>query len=143
TLTGPAGVGKTRLALHLAATLRRERGRDVSFVGLIPVQEPERVLPAVAQTLGIRESGSISLHDALVRALRERRLVLVLDNFEQVLGAARSVLELLVACPQVKALVTSRAPLNVRGERCYSVSPLALPDPTQLASVDALCRVPT
>jgi predicted ATPase/transcriptional regulator with XRE-family HTH domain len=143
TLTGPAGVGKTRLALELAAMLRRERGQDVVFVGLIPVQEPERVLPAIAHALGIRDSGNLPLRDALVHALRERRMVLVLDNFEQVLPAARSVLELLVACPHVRALVTSRASLNVRGERCYPVSPLALPEPTQMDSVDELRRVPT
>jgi predicted ATPase/DNA-binding XRE family transcriptional regulator len=142
TLTGPAGVGKTRLALHLAATLREQK-QDVVFVGLIPVQEPVRVLAAIAQALSIRESGSLPLRATMIYVLRHRRLVLVLDNFEQVLPAARSVLDLLVACPQVQALVTSRSALNVRGERCYLVSPLALPDPSQMDSLDELCRVPT
>ncbi len=143
TLTGPAGVGKTRLALQLAATLRRKRGQDVVFVGLIPVQEPERVLPAIAQALGVQEQGGVTLRDALVRSLHERRLLLVLDNFEQVLPAARAVLELLVACPLVQALVTSRSALNLRGERCFPVAPLALPDPGQMESVEELRRVPT
>lgn len=143
TLTGPAGVGKTRLALELAATLRRERGLDVVFVGLIPVQEPERVLPAIAQALGVQQQGSLALRDTLTRALREQRLVLLLDNFEQALPAARAVLDLLIACPRVQALVTSRAPLNVRGERRFPVSPLALPDPSQLTTIEQLRQTPS
>lgn len=143
TLTGPAGVGKTRLAVHVASILRHQLARDVVFVELIPVPEPQRVLAAIAQTLGIQDSGIQPLHESLVQFLRERRLMLVLDNFEQVLPAARGVLEVLVACPGVQALVTSRAALNVRGERCYPVSPLALPDQAQMHSLDALRRVPT
>lgn len=146
TLTGPAGVGKTRLALQLGATLWREQGQDVAFVGLISEREPDSVLPAIARTLGIQEQGGLTLHESLLcalRALRGRQLVLVLDNFEQVLPAARMVLDLLLACPQVKAVVTSRSPLNVRGERCYPVSPLALPDPNQMETVEALRCVPS
>jgi predicted ATPase/DNA-binding XRE family transcriptional regulator len=144
TLTGPAGVGKTRLALELAARLRREwRGRDVVFVGLIPIREPERVLPAIAQALDVHESDSLPLRETLIQTLHDRELALVLDNFEQVLPAARAVLELLIACPRVKALVTSRSPLNVRGEQCFPVAPLPLPDVAQLESLDALRRVPT
>jgi predicted ATPase/DNA-binding XRE family transcriptional regulator len=158
TLTGPAGVGKTRLALHLAAALRREPsqrepsqrepsqrepGQEVVFVGLIPVREPGRVLPAIAQALDICDSGMAPPRDSLVQTLRERQLVLVLDNFEQVLPAARAVLDLLIACPRIKALVTSRSALNVRGERCYPVAPLALADPQQIAAIDDLRRVPS
>src|SRR5262249_52338059 len=102
-----------------------------------------RVLPAIAQALGIRDTGGLPLRDALAQAMRPRRMVLVLDNFEQVLPAARAVLELLVACPDVRALVTSRSALNVRGERCYPVAPLALPDPAQMDSVEELRRAPT
>ena len=143
TLTGPAGVGKTRLAVHVASLLRHQHARDVVFVELIPVSEPQRVLATIAQTLGIQDSGTLPLHESLVQFLRERRLTLVLDNFEHVLPAARGVLEMLVTCPGVQALVTSRSSLNVRGERCYMVSPLALPDQAQMHSLDALGRVPT
>ncbi|HKT38054.1 MAG TPA: AAA family ATPase, partial [Ktedonobacterales bacterium] len=144
TLTGPAGVGKTRLALELAARLRREWQRqDVVFVGLIPIREPERVLPAIAQALDVHESDSLPLHETLIQTLHDRELVLVLDNFEQVLPAARAVLALLIACPRVKALVTSRSALNVRGEQCFPVSPLPLPDAAQRESLDALRQSPT
>jgi predicted ATPase len=127
----------------LAAALQRERQADVVFVGLIPIQEPERVLPAIAQALGVRASDCVPLRDALVRALRERPCLLVLDNFEQVLPAARDVLDLLIACPRAKALVTSRSPLNVRGEQGFPVPPLALPHPAAMDSVEDLRRVPT
>ncbi|HEX8982652.1 MAG TPA: tetratricopeptide repeat protein [Ktedonobacterales bacterium] len=142
TLTGPAGVGKTTLALHLAARQRHEHGCDVVFVDLIPVREPARAIEAMARALDIPDSGSTPLRDALVLALRARRLTLVLDNFEQVALAARDVLELLIACPQVQALVTSRAALNVRGERRFALAPLALATSEQMDSLDALLRVP-
>jgi predicted ATPase/DNA-binding XRE family transcriptional regulator len=143
TLIGPAGVGKTRLALEVGAALRRQLGRDVVFVGLVPVREPERVLAAMARALGVQDSGARALSEALVYALHDRALTLLLDNFEQVTPAARSVLELLAACPQVQALVTSRAALNVRGERRFAVPPLALAAPEQMDSLDALLSVPT
>jgi predicted ATPase/DNA-binding XRE family transcriptional regulator len=143
TLTGPAGVGKTRLALELAVNVHREWHWKVVFVELIPVREPERVLPAISQALGIRKRDDTPMHETLVRALHDRPIVLVLDNFEQVLPAARPLLELLIACGQVKALVTSRAPLNVRGEQIFPVAPLALPDPTELESLQAVSHVPT
>jgi predicted ATPase/DNA-binding XRE family transcriptional regulator len=142
TLTGPAGVGKTRLALELAATLRRERRQDVVFVGLIPVHEPERVLPAIAEALGVRETDSLPLREAILHALQDRDILLALDNFEQVLPAARAVLELLIARSRVKALVTSRSALNVRGERSFPVAPLALPSLQQLDSLKELRFVP-
>ncbi len=143
TLTGPAGVGKTRLALELAATVQRKRLRDVVFIGLIPVREPERVLATIAQAIGVFESDSRPLPELLVHTLYDQSVLLVLDNFEQVLPAARAVLELLIRCPQVKALVTSRSALNVRGEQRFPVPPLALPDPVQMNSLDALVCVPT
>jgi predicted ATPase/DNA-binding XRE family transcriptional regulator len=143
TLTGPAGVGKTRLALELAASLQREYGQDLVFVNLIPVSEPERVLPAIAQALGVHQRDSVPVREALIHTLRDRSLVFVLDNFEQVLPAARAVLELLIGCPQVKALVTSRSALNARGEQCFPLAPLALPDLAHVDSIEAMCRVST
>jgi predicted ATPase len=127
-LTGPADVGKRRLAVELAARARHDRRQDVVFVVLIAVQRPERVLPAIAQALGVRESDDTPLAEALVRARRDRPILLALDNFEEALPAARPLLELQIACPRVQALVTSRTSLNVRGEQIFPVAPLPLPD---------------
>src|SRR5262249_46084756 len=88
-------------------------------------------------------SDEVPLHEAILHALQDRDTLLVLDNFEQVLLAARDVLELLIACPRTKALVTSRAAINVRGERSFPLAPLALPGPAELDSLDALLQVPT
>jgi predicted ATPase/DNA-binding XRE family transcriptional regulator len=134
TLTGPAGVGKTRLASHVAAHLREEYRRPVAFVGLTPVDDPKRALPAIAQALEIQDSGVAPLRDTLRSALEDRELVLVLDNFEQVAQAAPDVIALLEACPGVSALVTSRSALNVRGEREFPVAPLAIPAQQRPAS---------
>lgn len=133
TLTGPAGVGKTRLAIQVAATLEADLEREVVFVELTAVQDWERVLPTIAQALNVRDRGDESLRDALMQALRDRRMLILLDNFEQVLPAALALTDLLSACPQVKALVTSRARLNVRGEQVFVVPPLMLPNPQQMA----------
>lgn len=142
TLIGPAGVGKTRLALLVATQLRDVLRQKVIYVDLIPIHEVARTLPAIAEALGVQESGDKPLRDVVIQALGRQPLVLVLDNFEQILSAARVVLELLVACPNVKALVTSRSPLNVRGEQCYSVAPLALPSSEQRESLEDLYCVP-
>jgi predicted ATPase/transcriptional regulator with XRE-family HTH domain len=138
TLSGPAGVGKTRLAIQAAMAVRAERTYEVALVDLIPIQEPDRVLPSIAQALGVRSDGATPLRDALVTALAERNILLVLDNFEQVLPAARVVVDLLGSCPRVKALVTSRAALNVRGEHEFTVPPLELPDAGQAASLEGI-----
>lgn len=141
TLTGPAGVGKTRLALQVAATLREAHAWTVRFVGLIPVREPERVVVAIAQAFGIQPSGTTVLVDTLAAALRDQPLLLMLDNFEQVLPAAPALASLLGACPQLKLLVTSRAPLNVRGEQVFPVPPLALAVSHEPPPVDQLEQV--
>jgi predicted ATPase/Tfp pilus assembly protein PilF len=104
----------------------------VHFVDLAPVRDQDLVLPAVAQTLGLREVGSQPLAGILAANLHEKHLLLILDNFEQVVLAAREVAALLAACPHVKALVTSRATLRIRGEHELAVLPLALPDPACL-----------
>jgi predicted ATPase/Tfp pilus assembly protein PilF len=130
TLTGPPGIGKTRLAVQVAASLISHFPDGVFFVGLAPISDPALVAATVAQTVGVREDGSPPVEDGLRQYLRGRTVLLVLDNFEQVVGAASLVTGLLAACPGVKALVTSRAPLHVRGERQWPVPPLAVPGPT-------------
>jgi predicted ATPase len=129
TLTGPGGSGKTRLALEVASGLIPAFPDGVVFVGLAAVQDPGLVLTTTAQALGIQEAADESLLETLIKRVGDRHLLLVLDNFEQVLPAAPMVAELLAACPEVKALVTSRAALHVSGEHRYLVPPLSLPDP--------------
>src|ERR1051326_4802690 len=109
TLTGPGGIGKTRLGIQVALALIHHVVDDVCFIPLAPVSDPELVIPAIAQALGLRETGDWPLLERLYHALRERRWLLLLDNFEQVIAAAPRVLELIVQCPDVKLLITSRA----------------------------------
>lgn len=127
TLTGPGGVGKTRLGLHAAAEVLDQFPDGVFFVPLAPVTDPELVLSAIAQALDVQESGGRSLLESLKARLKDQRLLLVLDNFEQVTLAGRLVTQLLQAAPRVKALVTSRAVLRVYGEQEYPVQPLPAP----------------
>jgi predicted ATPase len=128
TLTGPGGTGKTRLAIAAADGLA-ERFRDgVWFVDLAPLADPSLVASTIAAALGLRERASETVSDGLRGHLEPREALLVLDNFEQVLGAAPLVAELLTACPRLHVLATSREPLRIRGEREYPVSPLPLPD---------------
>ncbi len=129
TLTGPGGVGKTRLALRVAIELVDAFADGVWFVALAPVNDPELVLPAIAQALGVRETTGRSLTEQLIVFLQDAELLLLLDNFEQVMPAAPLVADLLAACPGVKALVTSRTVLHLSGEHDYPVPPLAVPDP--------------
>ncbi len=136
TLTGPGGVGKTRLALHVAQELTGSFADGVRFVDLAAIREPAFVVTTVAQTLGLREMGGRPLVERLATLLRNRQMLLVLDNFEQVLMAGPQVITLLAACPHVTVLVTSRAILRVSGERAFPVPPLALPDQERDQSVD-------
>ena len=128
TLTGPGGTGKTRLAIQVAAELSEVFPDGVAFVGLAPVNDPALVVSAIAQSLGVREAAHQSVVDRLTQEVGHRRLLLVLDNFEQILGAAPLLIQLLAACPQLKVLVTSRAALQVSGEHTYPVPPMSLPD---------------
>jgi predicted ATPase/DNA-binding CsgD family transcriptional regulator len=132
TLTGPGGIGKTRLAMQVAANLLDHFVNGVYFVSLAPITDSTLVLLAIAQSLGVRETGQ-SLAESLQEYLRERQLLLVLDNFEQVVMAAPFLSELLTECRQVKIMVTSRAPLHLHGEYEFAVPPLALPDAKGLA----------
>jgi predicted ATPase/DNA-binding CsgD family transcriptional regulator len=127
TLTGPGGVGKTRLAVEVAAAAAEEFPDGVLFVDLVNSGGSGCVECAVAESLGISSSETESLAAALAGYLRPRRLLLVLDNFEQVLDAASEVAGILAACPEIKALVTSRASLRLRWEHEFPVLPLAVP----------------
>jgi predicted ATPase/DNA-binding CsgD family transcriptional regulator len=133
TLTGPGGIGKTRLALAVAGQVGREGGIETYYVPLATVTDPDLVLLILTQALHLQEeSGGARLFDQLVAALRNRRLLLLLDNFEQVLSAGPLIVNLLTVCPQLKALVTSRERLRAYGERVYPVPPLAQPNPDAL-----------
>ena len=138
TLTGPGGTGKTRLALQAAAELCETFTDGVLFVNLAPVSDPALVMPTIAETLGIQEGADQSLLERLKENLRQKQVLLLLDNFEQVASAAVQVVDLLAACLQLKVLVTSREVLHVRAEREFPVPPLPLPDPKRLPDLAAL-----
>lgn len=140
TLAGPPGIGKTRLALHLADALGGQFPGGVVFVALAPIRDPALMLPAIAHALGIKRGGARPQIELLRDALLGRRALLVLDNFEQVLAAAPQVAELLRAAPQATALVTSRAALHLSGEHLFVVPPLPLPAAD--APLDALAASP-
>ncbi|MGB9181718.1 MAG: tetratricopeptide repeat protein, partial [Pyrinomonadaceae bacterium] len=140
TLTGPGGTGKTRLSLETASHLLETFADGVYFVALAPVNAPPLVLSAITQTLGIKESGSTPLVETLKEYLQSKRMLLVLDNFEQVIPAAPLVAELMSAGPRLKFLVTSRAALHLRGEHEFPVQPLALPESQDLPPLDALTQ---
>jgi predicted ATPase len=142
TLTGPGGVGKTRLALRVAAELSAEFADGAAVVDLAPLADPALVAATLARALGLREAGDRPLADRLVDALRDRAVLLVLDNFERVVEAAPLVGDLLAACPRLTVLATSREPLRLAAERVVAVPPLALPEPARpaedLARVEAV-----
>jgi predicted ATPase/DNA-binding SARP family transcriptional activator/Tfp pilus assembly protein PilF len=127
TLTGPGGTGKTRLGLAVAHALEPELREGALFVSLAPVSDPELLVPTIAEALDVRE-GSRSLAEGVIEHLSERRMLLVLDNFEQILPAAPFVGDLLAAAPRVWVLATSRAPLKLSAEREYPVPPLDAPN---------------
>jgi predicted ATPase/DNA-binding XRE family transcriptional regulator len=127
TLLGPGGVGKTRLAIEAAAASQEHFADGVVFVPLASLESPELVLPTIARVVGLQEIGGATSAQTLIRWLREREMLLILDNFEHMLAAARAIAELLLACARLTLLVTSREPLNIRGEQVYPVPPLACP----------------
>ncbi|HKD32129.1 MAG TPA: adenylate/guanylate cyclase domain-containing protein [Gaiellaceae bacterium] len=124
TLTGTGGAGKTRLALRLAGGAIEQFPNGVFFVSLAPVRDWELVVPSIAQTLGLREQPGETVLETLTEYVRDRRMLLLLDNFEQVLPAAPALSGLLGSAPELNVLVTSRTPLRIAGERTYSVPPL-------------------
>ena len=128
TLTGPGGIGKTRLGLQVTAELMDEFRDGVFFVNLAPISDPDLVVPTIAQALDVKESGMRPMQEQLQAFLHEKHLLLVLDNFEQVLDAGSLVAALLAATKRLKVLVTSRAVLRLYGEHEFPVPPLAAPD---------------
>ena len=140
TLTGPGGTGKTRLGVQAAADSLPDFADGVFLIPLTPITDPHLVPAAIAQTLGLKESGETSLQETLKRHLRDKRMLLVLDNFEQVVAAAPLAAEILVACPQLKFLVTSRVVLHLRGEHEFPVQPLELPDLRHLPPLEVLSQ---
>jgi predicted ATPase/class 3 adenylate cyclase/Tfp pilus assembly protein PilF len=140
TLTGPGGIGKTRLALQLAADILDDFLDDFPdgawFINLAPITDPGLMTSTIAQALGVKEMGGQPLIDTLKSYLGEKHLLLLVDNFEQVISAAAQLSELLASCPHLKMLVTSRIALRLRGEREYSVPPLPLPDPNRMPSLE-------
>lgn len=138
TLTGTGGVGKTSVSLAAATAAEGMFADGVLFVALAAVHDPALVVTTIAQALGVEGSGALPPWVTLLEALRERRMLLVLDNFEQVVAAAPDVSALLASCPQLSVLVTSRGALRLRGEREVIVPPLALPDPGQPMTAEEL-----
>ncbi|CAN5595836.1 hypothetical protein BH23CHL2_BH23CHL2_11880 [soil metagenome] len=134
TLTGPGGVGKTRLALEVAEQVRADVSSRASFVPLAPINDFSLVLPTIAQAIGLTETGDAGIRAMLLERLGTQPWLLVLDNLEHILDVAPDLAELLAACPQLTMLVTTRAPLRIRAEHEFPVRPLALPD---------LSRIPT
>src|SRR6266566_4734312 len=142
TLTGPGGVGKTRLALQVAADLAPQFADGVAFISLAALKDPTLVVPAVARALGVSQTGDDSLDERLLAYLRPRQVLLVLDNVEQLVAAAPLAAQTLELAPRLKLLVTSRETLRVRDEQIVLVPPLALPDPAHLPDLDHLVEIP-
>ena len=144
TLTGPGGVGKTRLAFQVAAALASEFADGLGFVDLAAVRDPALVVPTIALSLGVRQDPERPLLATLVDALRARNQLLVLDNLEQVTAAGEDIAALIAGCPDLSVLATSRSPLHLSWEWEYPVPPLATPPvgspdaPASLADNDAV-----
>jgi len=142
TLTGPGGTGKSRLALELAYEIGSAYG-NLWFVDLTTIHGSELVAGAIAFTVGVQETGTRPLETTLEEILSAQPGLILLDNFEQVMDAAGVVDDLLGACPDLVAVVTSREALGLRSEHVYLVEPLPVPDKSQLADADALRQVPS
>jgi predicted ATPase/DNA-binding XRE family transcriptional regulator len=143
TLIGPPGVGKTRLGIKVATIVLEAFADGVVFVTLAPISEPDLVAATIAQTLGLKETGSQPPMNRLKDFLHHKQMLLVLDNFEHLLAAAPLVIELLMACPGLKIMATSRAALDLRGEQHFPLSPLLLPNLKELPAPESLSDFPS
>jgi predicted ATPase/DNA-binding XRE family transcriptional regulator len=141
TLNGPAGTGKTRLALQVATYIATSFANGVVFVELAPITDPKLVVTSIAQALQIPETAGQSLMVTLQRSLRDKHLLLILDNFEQVVAAAPLLAELLATAPRLKMLLTSRVVVGIYGEHTFLVPPLALPDLRNLPPCDQVLQI--
>jgi predicted ATPase/DNA-binding CsgD family transcriptional regulator len=142
TLSGPAGVGKTRLALEVSRLLVNYFADGVHQVFLAPLSDPTSVIPTIARSLGLTESSSQPLLERLKSSQRDKHQLLLLDNFEHVIQAATELVELLETCTGLKLLVTSREVLRLRAEQQFAVPPLGLPDPKHLPDNQSLAQIP-
>ncbi len=140
TLLGSGGIGKTRLSIQVGYNLLDEYEDGVFFVALAPVKHLEGVIELIAEALKVEETGEATLIEALKTHLHDRHLLLVLDNFEQVIDASPLINELLAAAPRLKVIVTSREELMIYGERVYSVAPLTLPEASLTVNIPALMQ---
>jgi predicted ATPase len=144
TLTGAGGVGKTRLAIEVATNVAPQFDDGAAFVSLAPLKDPELLVPTLAHALHVAGEEGKSLVQSLIEALRTMELLLVVDNVEQLLStAAPQISQILDHAPRIKMLITSREPLQIRGEWTVQVSPLALPDPSHLPELETLRRIPS
>ena len=142
TLTGPGGIGKTRLAVKIAAESGVHFPDGVPFVSLASIQDPSMVMMTVAVALGIHELNGASIDDIVASSLGTSKALLVVDNFEHVMEAAPALTRMLARCPQLKVMVTSRSLLRVEGEHALPVPPLVLPRTKAMMTHDDWLRVP-
>ena len=142
-VTGAGGSGKTRLVLELATTLRDELGWPVAWVDLTGLRTASVVLPTIASGLGVKDAADGELVDAIATVMASRQMLLVIDNFEHVLEAAPVLADILAVTSDVKMLVTSRQALHLRWEQEFPLAPLAVPDPEQQHSAEAISASPS
>ena len=144
TLTGPGGIGKTRLALQVAGEMADQFPSGICFVALSAIGERSLIVSAIAQAMGVRETGNTSLQENLMEYIGGLRqpMLLVLDNFEHLVSAAPLAAQMLSAGPQLKVVVTSQAPLHLYGEHEFPVPPLTLPDPKSIPPLELLSHLP-
>lgn len=140
TLFGPPGIGKTRLSMQVAADVLDHFAGGVHFIELATITDPDQVMPTIARTLGVREVPAPPLLSTLKEEIADNKMLVVLDNFEQVLPAGKKIEELLAACSNLKVLATSRSPLRLRTERPFVVEPLALPEADRALSPNSLSQ---